>query len=66
MVLSAPVLPGAGPGAPAGDDAARRQAREDAGVTAVLHESVPVRYWDHDLGPGQLRLFALDGGDRPA
>jgi dipeptidyl aminopeptidase/acylaminoacyl peptidase len=58
VVLSAPVLPG-------GDDAGRRKAREDAGVTAVLHESVPVRYWDHDLGPGQLRLFALDDGTAP-
>ena len=40
-------------------DARLRQAREDAGVTAILHESVPVRYWDHDLGPAQLRLFAV-------
>jgi dipeptidyl aminopeptidase/acylaminoacyl peptidase len=64
VVLSAPVLPGDGTGA-GGDDAARRRAREDAGVTAVLHESVPVRYWDHDLGPGQLRLFALDEGTTP-
>jgi dipeptidyl aminopeptidase/acylaminoacyl peptidase len=64
VVLSAPVLAGEGTGA-GGDDAARRQAREDAGVTAVLHESVPVRYWDHDLGPGQLRLFALDEGTTP-
>jgi dipeptidyl aminopeptidase/acylaminoacyl peptidase len=61
VVLAAPVLPGAGAGA----DAERRQAREDAGVTAILHESVPVRYWDHDLGPAQLRLFALDEADGP-
>jgi dipeptidyl aminopeptidase/acylaminoacyl peptidase len=52
VVLAAPVLPG-------GDDAERRKAREEAGVTAILHESVPVRYWDHDLGPAELRLFAL-------
>jgi dipeptidyl aminopeptidase/acylaminoacyl peptidase len=56
VVLAAPVLPGAG----TGDDAELRKAREDAGVTAILHESVPVRYWDHDLGPDQLRLFAVD------
>ena len=38
-------------------DAARRKARKDAGVDAVLHRSYPVRYWDHDLGPGQERLL---------
>jgi dipeptidyl aminopeptidase/acylaminoacyl peptidase len=64
VVLSAPVLPGAGT-ATAEDDARLRQAREDAGVTAILHESVPVRYWDHDLGPAQLRLFAVDPGTAP-
>lgn len=40
------------------DEAERRKAREDAGVSAILHESYPVRYWDHDLGPGRPRLFA--------
>jgi dipeptidyl aminopeptidase/acylaminoacyl peptidase len=66
VVLAAPVLPGAGREGDASvteDDAARRQAREDAGVTAILHESVPVRYWDHDLGPAEPRLFALSAGD---
>ena len=68
IVLASPVMPGAGgrdePTAEghgvstAEDDARLRKAREDAGVTAILHESVPVRYWDHDLGPAQLRLFA--------
>lgn len=43
----------------AADDARLRKARRDAGVSAILHESVPVRYWDHDLGPADLRLFAL-------
>ena len=37
-----------------------RKERKDAGVTAILHESAPVRYWDHDLGPDQPHLFALD------
>jgi dipeptidyl aminopeptidase/acylaminoacyl peptidase len=67
VVLAAPVLPGAGRAGDtgvAGDDAARRKAREEAGVTAILHESVPVRYWDHDLGPAELRLFALAAGDQ--
>ena len=59
VVLAAPVLPGPAAGTGSEGDAERRQAREDAGVTAILHESVPVRYWDHDLGPAELRLFAL-------
>lgn len=32
-------------------DAVRRRARKDAGVTAILHDTFPVRHWDHDLGP---------------
>ncbi|MFD1537972.1 S9 family peptidase [Nonomuraea guangzhouensis] len=51
-----------------GEEAAeeeRRKARKDAGISAILHESYPVRYWDHDLGPGRTRLFAAKlGGDR--
>ena len=50
-----------GPGTDAaGQDARLRQERKDAGITAILHESAPVRFWDHDLGPDQPRLFALD------
>ena len=51
---------GGGPGNSAADDARLRKERGDAGVTAILHESAPVRYWDHDLGPDQVRLFAVD------
>jgi dipeptidyl aminopeptidase/acylaminoacyl peptidase len=55
--FAAAVLPGAsGPDS----DARQRQARADAGVTAILHESALVRYWDHDLGPDQQRLSVLD------
>jgi len=75
--FTAPLRPGAGT---AGDDAAWRKARADAGVTAILHESPLVRYWDHDLGPDELRLLvtspdgaagrapghAADGADDPA
>jgi dipeptidyl aminopeptidase/acylaminoacyl peptidase len=65
IVLSSPVLPAAGNegaegGDSAADDARLRKERRDAGVTAILHESVPIRYWDHDLGPDQVRLFSLD------
>jgi dipeptidyl aminopeptidase/acylaminoacyl peptidase len=41
------------------DDDRLRKERKDAGVTAILHETVPVRYWDHDLGPADPRLFAV-------
>ena len=63
IVVSSPVLPAAGNagnGSSAEDDARLRQERKDAGITAILHESAPVRYWDHDLGPDQPRLFAVD------
>jgi dipeptidyl aminopeptidase/acylaminoacyl peptidase len=62
IVVSSPVLPAAGGFEGAGaveDDARLRQERRDAGVTAILHESSPVRFWDHDLGPDQVRLFAV-------
>ena len=49
------VLPG-----PAEDDAKRRKARKEAGVSALLHDTMPVRNWDHDLGPDETRLFAVD------
>jgi dipeptidyl aminopeptidase/acylaminoacyl peptidase len=44
----------------AADDARLRKERGDAAVTAILHESMPIRYWDHDLGPDQVRLFSVD------
>jgi len=62
LMFTSPMLPGAtGPDG----DARLRQQRKDAGVSAILHEAAPVRYWDHDLGPDQLRLLAAmaaDGG----
>ena len=51
------VLPGA---SGAAGDAQQRQARAEAGVTAILHETPLVRYWDHDLGPDEQRLLVLD------
>ena len=53
VVFASPALPGS---AGADDDRKRRQARKDAGVTAILHESGALRYWDHDLGPDSPRL----------
>ena len=41
-------------------DAAVRAERTTKKITAILHESYPVRYWDHDLGPAQPHLLTLD------
>jgi dipeptidyl aminopeptidase/acylaminoacyl peptidase len=59
IVVASPVLPAAEADS-ATHDAQLRKERADAGVSAILHESAPVRFWDHDLGPDQLRLFAVD------
>jgi dipeptidyl aminopeptidase/acylaminoacyl peptidase len=48
------------------DDERLRKERKDSGVTAILHETVPVRYWDHDLGPAEPRLFAVTPPDAAA
>jgi dipeptidyl aminopeptidase/acylaminoacyl peptidase len=39
-------------------DAEREKARKDAGVTALLYDDYPIRFWDHYLGPRDARLFA--------
>lgn len=47
----------------AADEDANREthkARKEAGVTAILHEDFPVRFWDHDLGPAYPRLYRAD------
>ncbi|WP_085066719.1 S9 family peptidase [Catenuloplanes japonicus] len=61
IVLGSSLLPGSEGVEP---DRERRKRRKDAGVTAILHEEYPVRFWDHDLGPARTRLLALeDDGD---
>ncbi len=57
VVTPAPVLPGA-PDLP-GDDALRKS-RKEAGVSAILHDGYPVRFWDHDLGPDRPHLLTAD------
>jgi dipeptidyl aminopeptidase/acylaminoacyl peptidase len=54
VVVAASTMPG---GSEPGADEERRTKRKDAGVSAVLHEAYPVRYWDHDLGPAATHLF---------
>ncbi|MDL5156004.1 S9 family peptidase [Actinomycetospora termitidis] len=48
--------------------AALRAARKKAGVSARLHIRYPVRFWDHDLGPGrpQIRIHEPLAADRLA
>ncbi len=62
VVLTAATLPGT---VGAEQDADRRAARRQAGVTAILHEAGQVRHWDHDLGPDQLRLLSVSIGGGP-
>lgn len=60
LVASSGVLPAA---ADQEADRELRKERKEAGVSAMLHEGFPVRYWDHDLGPAQPRLLAGAVGD---
>ena len=41
-------------------DEAADKARTDAGVSALLFERFPIRYWDHYLGPRDLHLFTAE------
>src|SRR5215212_4487359 len=43
------------------DDKRLRTLRKDNKVSAVLHSTYPVRYWDHDLGPDHPHLLDVDG-----
>jgi dipeptidyl aminopeptidase/acylaminoacyl peptidase len=54
VVVASDTLPAATDG---DDDERRRKERKDRKVTAILHTGYPIRYWDHDLGPGQPRLL---------
>ena len=63
IVVATNTLPGS---ADAEADEKRRTARKDAKVKAVLHTASPVRFWDHDLGPDEVRLVSLgDTGADP-
>jgi dipeptidyl aminopeptidase/acylaminoacyl peptidase len=57
VVVASSALPGS---ADTETEDKRRQARKDAKVAAVLHTVTPVRYWDHDLGPDEVRLHAAN------
>ncbi|MET1231573.1 MAG: S9 family peptidase [Candidatus Limnocylindrales bacterium] len=57
LVIGAPLHPRADDFAA---DEAAEKARKDAGTNALLFERFPIRYWDHYLGPRDLRLFTAD------
>jgi len=62
VVATALVLPGSAD--LAADDTARKN-RKDAGVSAILHDGYPVRFWDHDLGPDQPHLLTAESDVTP-
>ena len=57
VALLAPLHPGA---ADFDADRERQKARKEAGVSAMLYETYPIRYWDHYLGPREARFFVAD------
>lgn len=40
-------------------DADKGKKRKEAGVSAILYETFPIRFWDHDLGPRWSRVLRL-------
>ncbi|MBT2500923.1 alpha/beta fold hydrolase [Curtobacterium sp. ISL-83] len=62
VVITADLLPGAGSDRETviAADARLRARRKDRKVRAILHETYPVRFWDHDLGPDETHALALD------
>jgi len=57
VVLGLPVMLGADDLAA---DAARRRERRKRKISALLHTSAAVRFWDHDLGPDAPQLVVTD------
>ncbi len=57
VILAADLLPSADS---LETDAKLRADRKKKKIAAILHEGYPVRFWDHDLGPDEPHLLALD------
>jgi dipeptidyl aminopeptidase/acylaminoacyl peptidase len=49
-------------------DGDKGKKRKEAGVSAILYDTFPIRFWDHDLGPRWSRLMRIRGmgSDSPA
>ena len=65
LVLGSPTMPSA---TDLDSDEVATKARKDAGVSAILHDAYPVRFWDHDIGPASTRLLSasVPEGEVPA
>ncbi|MDQ1293032.1 MAG: hypothetical protein QG608_913 [Actinomycetota bacterium] len=63
VVVVSPLLPSSQDPA---EDKKRRKVRTDGKVTAILHETYPIRYWDQNLGPERNRLFIGSVGPEPS
>ncbi|MGZ0711921.1 prolyl oligopeptidase family serine peptidase (plasmid) [Coraliomargarita sp. W4R53] len=59
IVVTASLLPGA---ESLEADTRLRTKRKAKKVSAILHETYPVRFWDHDIGPSEPHLFSIDCG----
>ncbi len=57
--LTAPTFASTATDHPRSDDRTAK-GRSESKVSAILHDSYPVRYWDHDLGPVADRLYTAD------
>src|SRR6478735_7985612 len=57
IVIGAGLLPGADT---LEAEAKLRKLRKDKKVSAILHDAYPVRFWDHDLGPDEPHLLAIE------
>src|SRR6187402_364738 len=57
VVIGAELLPGADT---LEAEAKLRKLRKDKKVSAILHDAYPVRFWDHDLGPAEPHLLAVE------
>lgn len=41
------------------EDLRKGKKRKEAGVSAILYDTFPIRFWDHDLGPRWSRLLRV-------
>jgi dipeptidyl aminopeptidase/acylaminoacyl peptidase len=55
VVFAAKAAPG---GRSAADDESWRTNRSTRKITAILHENLPIRQWDHERGPEEVHFFA--------
>ena len=42
-------------------DLQKGKKRKEAGVSGILYDTFPIRFWDHDLGPRWSRLLRVSG-----